>query len=106
MLRTAAYAVRCRVVTGQRLDCGMDGGAMLNCLRIALVCGIVLTLTGCGKKGPLDAPDAPEGRSGKFDVKAYTGHTDNNAPKATPPKDCKPTILDPLIGAECPPPKQ
>ncbi len=80
----------------------MDGGAMLNCLRIALVCGIVVALAGCGKKGPLDSPDAPETSKTKFDAKALIDKRSHSGPKASAPKECKSTILDPLIGAECP----
>jgi predicted small lipoprotein YifL len=74
---------------------------MLNCLRIALVCGVVVALAGCGKKGPLDSPDAPETSKTKLDTKSLM-HRKDSGPKAAAPKECKSTILDPLIGAECP----
>lgn len=80
----------------------MDGGAMWNYLRIALVCGMVAALPGCGKKGPLDTPDAPETTKTKFDVKSYSNNKHSSYGAATPPKECKSTIFDPLIGAECP----
>jgi predicted small lipoprotein YifL len=82
----------------------MDGGAMLNCLRIALICGVVVALAGCGKKGPLDLPGAPEASQTKFDAKSLIDRKNSRKQKA-PPKECKSTFLDPLVGAECPQPQ-